>query len=442
MSEPAELLTLMEAYRDGGLDELQAQRLVTALSGPERTHILSEFALCGALQVVDSECDLAGLRTRIAARGERSGAVRALRQRLACPSRPSTVRRRLVRGGWALAAGLLLAVGLGLMVPGLRSAPPTPLAVVMVDDIAQPLAAGAIISAAVTQSVLGSDGSSLELDPGTRLRLIAARHWRLEHGRLRCRVAHVAQADFRLDTEHGRIEVLGTVFTVTSDAAHCTVAVDTGQVRVAPATHGDPRLLTAGQHVELTAGSIAPPPAVTWPTGDPLFQNPMDATPPGMVAIFTLDPEHDAVSSAIDTSAAQPHLESAPDFPGRVRNHAWRLGYDKGIRAHVIDIVPEAELMLRGDEIIEIVYAVDAYCHWMGVYLRLDHPEDSNRTFDWHATEPGRWNRAVIPLTRFLRSSPNKGPTFTQGVLRKLRFQGAPLSEIYLARLRILRPAP
>jgi len=116
-------------------------------------------------------------------------------------------RRPLRLRRLALAAGLLLALGLGALALPTGPAP------------AAPILAG---------------GDRIEPDAGAQVRPIEdplTRRWRLESGRIAVSVAREAEGrGFAVETPHLLVEVSGTRFSLTSDPAHSRLEVVEGAV--------------------------------------------------------------------------------------------------------------------------------------------------------------------------------------------------------------------
>lgn len=81
------------------------------------------------------------------------------------------------------------------------------------------------------------DGSALDLAPNTSAQVTLYRHQRivrLAHGEARFDIAPDAQRPFMVETDWGRVRVLGTVFTVSARDGQMRVAVAHGRVAVWP----------------------------------------------------------------------------------------------------------------------------------------------------------------------------------------------------------------
>ena len=113
-----------------------------------------------------------------------------------------------------------------------------------------------------TQLALGAD-SAIDVRLHRRRRIVT-----LDHGELRCDVAHDADRPFELLTRQARIEVLGTVFSLRERGGALTVGVERGRVQVAvreaiapdiPDRFGPPVVLTAGELIDIRDGIAQPP---------------------------------------------------------------------------------------------------------------------------------------------------------------------------------------
>lgn len=133
------------------------------------------------------------------------------------------------------------------------------------------------------------DGSKLELDTGTELRVALyrdRREVRLLHGQAMFHVSKDATKPFHVLTNHARITVLGTQFAVRNMNEQVHVAVREGKVRVAAFHQHDTTgqasgtaILLAGDAINLAAGDlsalkkIAPEAVACWRTGRLTFDN-------------------------------------------------------------------------------------------------------------------------------------------------------------------------
>lgn len=120
-----------------------------------------------------------------------------------------------------------------------------------------------------------ADGSQLMLNTDTRVdtdynprhRLI-----RLHDGEILVQSAPDPRRPLLVDTPEGRIQALGTRFTVRRDAGQTRVTVLSDTVRVTSANHPDGRLVQRGEEIRFTASDLppthpAPASAASWVTG-------------------------------------------------------------------------------------------------------------------------------------------------------------------------------
>lgn len=133
------------------------------------------------------------------------------------------------------------------------------------------------------------DGSKVELDTGTELHVALyrdRREVRLQHGQAMFHVSKDATKPFHVLTNHARITVLGTQFSVRNINEQVNVAVKEGKVRVAAFNQHDTKgqasgiaILQAGDAISLAAGDlsavkhIAPEAVACWRTGRLTFDN-------------------------------------------------------------------------------------------------------------------------------------------------------------------------
>lgn len=133
------------------------------------------------------------------------------------------------------------------------------------------------------------DGSEISLAPQTRARIVMYRDRRevlLDKGEMRFRVAQDVGRPFTVATTWGRVQVLGTVFSVSARAGQMRVQVAEGRVAVWPADHvaaPPPVTLTAGDAIEADQGGLGTPLRVptdsvaAWRNGWLVFNNtPLD----------------------------------------------------------------------------------------------------------------------------------------------------------------------
>lgn len=101
--------------------------------------------------------------------------------------------------------------------------------------------------------LLWRDGTTSELQPGTALTLSGPREVHLDQGRLHAHVAPVSDGDpWRFATPHGRMQVLGTRFTLACLDGSTTLAVEEGSVKAS--NHLGSQVVAAGLAVQIAAG--------------------------------------------------------------------------------------------------------------------------------------------------------------------------------------------
>jgi ferric-dicitrate binding protein FerR (iron transport regulator) len=114
------------------------------------------------------------------------------------------------------------------------------------------------------------EDTRLDLAAGSRLQieeLGLRKVVRLDQGGLEAAVApQPAAGGLVIVTPHGRVEVVGTRFSVQVQEHGSTVAVTHGRVRLSPSSGGTPVMIEAGYAAELTPGAISTPgPAMVLP---------------------------------------------------------------------------------------------------------------------------------------------------------------------------------
>lgn len=183
----------------------------------------------------------------------------------AMSARPRTRRWMVGAGGFAMAAGLALAV----LPPTLLSSP------------AQTYVTGTGEHRKVTLE----DGSVLDLNAETRLTVSFSRSGRrveLGEGEAIFDVAHDARRPFTVAASNRVVRVVGTQFDVRNRAGQLVVTVARGKVQVRPdaaASAGHARLLTAGQRLAVdqagaeTLQAVDPREALGWRTGLLVYRN-------------------------------------------------------------------------------------------------------------------------------------------------------------------------
>lgn len=161
----------------------------------------------------------------------------------------------LARSRWqtrqhsTLKAALVLILGCGALWPLLQHEWPTP---------AQTL----ITQTGERQEFTLADGSRVRLN--THSRLIATydrkeRLLRLEEGEIEVRTAPDAkQRPFFVETRDGRMQALGTRFSVRLEASETALAVQEHAVLISPAANSAPQRLEAGQTIRFSAQRYEP----------------------------------------------------------------------------------------------------------------------------------------------------------------------------------------
>jgi ferric-dicitrate binding protein FerR (iron transport regulator) len=243
--EVDELALLHGRLIEGDLDEEGRERLRRQLADPaQRARLVALMRVDGSLREA--------LRT----------AAGPVHRR---PRRVPAVRRPTI--GWfiALAAGLLLAVGVLVWLQPRSADPAVPPQVLArwTDQADRPgLPAGA--SASGPGELMLNDGSLLGLASGTSVTLDSERIRQIS-GRLQ--ITAKPQPPGRqlvIDTVDATVRVVGTAFTVTVASDGTTVGVDSGRVLVQP-RHAAEQTLTAGMALLVpTTGAPRVVPAETW----------------------------------------------------------------------------------------------------------------------------------------------------------------------------------
>ncbi|MGF1468947.1 MAG: FecR domain-containing protein [Sandaracinaceae bacterium] len=180
-------------------------------------------------------------------------ALERVRRRVAASRRvgePSSSRRALAVGAALAAAGVLAVLGARLVLdpsaPDLRRADGQPL--------------DAPLAPSAPDEIALSDGSVLHLGAGARVLPVRIDgRWavlRQPTGRVTYDIHPGGPRRWRIESGSVRVEVLGTRFVVDRTPARVRVAVERG--RVAVATDGIRRELTAGDVLELPSGASAP----------------------------------------------------------------------------------------------------------------------------------------------------------------------------------------
>jgi ferric-dicitrate binding protein FerR (iron transport regulator) len=207
---------------------------------------------------------------------------------------PAPVRRS-VRPLWlALAAGVVLAVGVGAL--ALRRAVPQPLARieslwghVTLSGVAMnpgaAIAAGGMLDIAdqgEASFVVGREAQVRLFGPG-RLGLVGNSRQprlRLDRGRLSVEIAHRRSDEtFVVATAHGHIEVRGTRFVIGYTDRGSYVHVEQGEVAAYRAGVAEPFSVKTGETFEL----VAPPEAASLPVEETTVTAPARCSPPNCI---------------------------------------------------------------------------------------------------------------------------------------------------------------
>jgi len=258
---------LIDAWRDGTIDPAGALALVAVIEGDAaaasdlRAAIAFEGQLAQAIDAHGADDVVRGVLERI--RAEESSQSFASAFRNGPLAQHCSRRRRAVvaaRRPWAVlvtaAALVTLAVGIAWWQQGRSVADPASRTlgvvlavaagqVVLVDGaLAGPAERTLVVGASLTTgtdaraALTWPDGTRLDLEPGTRLRLVddglGGIGPALDGGAVVAAVAkRSAAARFGIDTPQARIEVLGTQFRVTVASSATDVMVSEGAVRFA-----------------------------------------------------------------------------------------------------------------------------------------------------------------------------------------------------------------
>lgn len=134
-----------------------------------------------------------------------------------------------------------------------------------------------------------ADGTQVQLGADTALQITLWRHKRLvhmSHGEARFTVAHDTDRPFVVQTPMGRVQVLGTVFSVSLRPSGLHIAVEQGRVGVWSSTDAQADISTAPQQVlgagewlllggdaHITQGTTAPQTMADWTRGWLVFDN-------------------------------------------------------------------------------------------------------------------------------------------------------------------------
>ncbi|GDY13783.1 hypothetical protein LBMAG53_26610 [Planctomycetota bacterium] len=164
---------------------------------------------------------------------------------------------------WALAALLVLAIGLPVTVMALRASS-TGAAIAWREDAGgrSVLVAGAQVTGTVGMAIVQADGSRLGLGRGAKV-LVGDRpgRYQLDHGLIEARIAPQSPAGFSISTPSGRVSVVGTTFTLLATPVASWLAVSEGSVDLASAA-GTRRITAGGRALMPSVGAPRLLPAV------------------------------------------------------------------------------------------------------------------------------------------------------------------------------------
>ncbi len=253
MSERLELAIM--AYHDGSLDAAGAQLLMAALRGDGAAQVREQVAFAGLLAQAFTADDavVRSVRERLDADSSASAVVRAVHRSLAPRRRVRIARTWLPR--LAVAAMLIVVIGGGWWL----SAHPQPVAsdchLQAANQVtilragssraattATVLLAGDQLSAAESATLVWPDGSQIELQRDTQVRLsrpTLGPGLRLEHGAVTATIAPQRPgAPFTIATNEASVEVLGTRFQVVAGTRRTEVELYQGAVRLTRVSDG------------------------------------------------------------------------------------------------------------------------------------------------------------------------------------------------------------
>lgn len=142
-----------------------------------------------------------------------------------------------------------------------------------------------VTAAGEHRTVTLTDGSVVTLGPGSRMTLrwtAAERRIELPEGTVRFRVTSNPLRPFVVETAHGEVEDVGTIFDVDADPSETRVRVIEGRVAVSAAgprsssPRAVPLVLSAGDRARIgggVAGSRSAPSVIAWTAGRLLLRN-------------------------------------------------------------------------------------------------------------------------------------------------------------------------
>ncbi len=185
-----------------------------------------------------------------------------------------------------------------------------------------------------------ADGSTIWLEPGTRLARVPSDHgtrWAQERGEARYEIARQpAGSTFEIQAGALLVTVVGTEFTIARDPEAVRVAVDEGTVIVSGAPLlGEPARLHAGEVLALPARAAPPPPqavTVAAPSPAPPEPTPVIAPAEPVARSARIDPRVQLREA--DTLRAAGRTEDAIAVLERVRRS--RLAPHAGLAAFTL----------------------------------------------------------------------------------------------------------
>jgi len=321
-----DLMELWTRHLDGAeLENDDRHRLVDGLTRDEalRAVVLADWAVDGLLraQVLEAESGqrfTAGVATLIAADSDHGRFAAQVQQRLGRTGRWRISRtRRRWRSAVAAAAAVLVMLLAWQWLPT-RVAPTTTrdvLADLPTSSVDQRrLAVGTILRPTTTMSLIWADGTRADVAPGASLTIDDPAHGKqltLANGSLRFDARpQNAEQPLRIHTSHTQAVVIGTAFTLRTDAERTRLTVDHGLVHLRSGSRGE-RAVGAGQTFIADRFGLRAP-------GQPLFV--WDATrsdnPTPIMGRLTTTPDGRACLKAQqdqDTTPVVAITFSAPD---------------------------------------------------------------------------------------------------------------------------------
>lgn len=263
---------------EGRMDPAQREEVATCLAADSalRAEVVDHLVVAQQLQILGSEDAQrfsAGVLAHLSAgrTSSRHRVLRAVRARIHPREQPvrrprSSRRRRSASPAWLVLIGVMFVLGLTALMVANPSPPTT-----------SELHSGSLQLLAGTAEV---DGRMLTapavLDPQRPFRLAgravseradlsaaaatihrdAGGVWRLDAGRVEVAVRPMPSVDFTLATAHAEVRVLGTRFTLDTDADGSGLTVHEGRVGFRALASGDEWILGAGESARARAWSL------------------------------------------------------------------------------------------------------------------------------------------------------------------------------------------